>query len=157
MISSLFHSISAPANSRCHALLSALHLKTRLNRIHQTSRSRSITRRVSVSVSISEIEKHLAVVYSTVLLNHQLATQAAAQDDDAEGWVAKNQDLVRASPLIAGSLGIVSVILNRSFSGVSRGRAISRNRASLAPRIPFVRNARYCTYQGDVAPALMIQ
>ena len=48
--------------------------------------------------------------------------QAAAQDDDAEGegWVAKNQDLVRASPLIAGSLGIVSVILNRSFSGVSR-------------------------------------
>ena len=48
-----------------------------------------------------------------------LNLQCKGKEEYSEGWIAQNQNFVRASPLVAGGLGIFSVILNRSVAGVS--------------------------------------
>ena len=53
--------------------------------------------------------------------------QCKTKAEASEGWVAKNQNLVRASPLVAGGVGVFSVILNRSFSGVSSSEQYCRS------------------------------
>ena len=56
--------------------------------------------------------------FTDIISGNYTLIQRKSKEESSEDWVAQNQDLVRASPLVAGGLGIFSVILNRSVAGV---------------------------------------
>ena len=56
---------------------------------------------------------------STRLIKVLLQQARADPSLDEETWLSRNENTVRLAPLVAGSIGIGSVVLNRSLSGVS--------------------------------------